>query len=118
MERFEIIFYKDEHGNSEVKAFIEGLRPNLKRKTFQELMLLEERGNLVREPYSKCLHDGLFELRVDCGTDGVRVFYFFFEGRKILVTNGFVKKTQKTPRYQMRKAFRMKKDWESRCGHE
>jgi phage-related protein len=60
------------------------------------------------------MQDGLFELRVRFAADIVRVFYFFFAGNKIIVTNGFVKKTQKTPLNELNKALKYKRDYEGR----
>lgn len=42
------------------------------------------------------------------------MFYFFYSGQRIIVTNGFIKKTQKTPRGEIEKALRYKHDWEVR----
>ncbi len=41
--------------------------------------------------------DGIFELRAQQGSDITRVLYFFQIGNKAYLTNGFTKKTQKTP---------------------
>lgn len=65
------------------------------------LQILQEKGNYLREPYSKHLEDGIFELRGKVGNNISRVLYFFYCGRKIIVTNGFIKKTQKTPKSQI-----------------
>lgn len=59
--------------------------------------LLEEKGNLLREPYSKPLDDGIFELRAVQGNNITRALYFFYIRKTIVITNGFVKKQQKTP---------------------
>lgn len=48
---------------------------------------------MLWEPHSKSMGKGLFELRVRQGSDIARAFYFFFCGSKIVVTNGFVKKS-------------------------
>ena len=61
------------------------------------LQILQEKGNLLREPYSKHLDDGIFEIRGKVGTNITRVLYFFYYDNKIILTNGFVKKTNKTP---------------------
>ena len=47
---------------------------------------------MLREPYSKHLDDGIFELRCKFGSDITRVLYFFYYEGKIILTNGFVKK--------------------------
>lgn len=73
----------------------------MKAKVIGNLHLLEEYGNLAREPLSKHLEDGIFELRSKVGTDVVRILYFFEENRIIIATNGFVKKQQKTPKSEI-----------------
>ena len=73
--------------------------------------LLEEYGNQVREPYSKHLEDGIFEIRGKTGNDISRVLYFFYFGSRIVLTNGFVKKTQKTPRQEIELAKKYRKDF-------
>lgn len=42
------------------------------------LELLEEKGNRLREPYSKSIDDGIFEIRCKIGRNAVRVLYFFY----------------------------------------
>jgi phage-related protein len=51
----------------------------------------------LREPYSRHLSDGNFELLCKAASDIVRLLYFFHEGKLVIVTNGFVKKFRKTP---------------------
>jgi phage-related protein len=80
--------------------------------------LLEHNGPQLREPYSKMLEDGIFELRTKQSSDITRVFYFFFVGRKIVLTNGFVKKSQKTPKAEKELARKYKADYERRYGNE
>ena len=60
------------------------------------------------------VRDGIFELRAKVGSDISRVLYFFFVGRKIILTNGFIKKTQKTPRGEIEKANTYRKEYLSR----
>ena len=68
----------------------------------------------MREPYSKMIGDGLLELRVKQGNDIVRLLYFFIIGKKIIITNGFTKKTNKTPVSEIELAKRYKQDYEWR----
>ena len=53
------------------------------------------------EPYSKHLEDGIFELRAQQGNNIARTLYFFRVGQRIVITNGFIKKTQKTPKKEL-----------------
>lgn len=64
----------------------------MRAKVFRTIELLEMKGNHLREPFSKHLVDGIFELRVKQGSNISRVLYFFVVGNKVILTNGFVKK--------------------------
>ena len=66
-------------------------------KLLGAISLLETNGTQLREPYSKSLGDGIFELRAKQSSNITRILYFFVVGHQIILTNGFVKKTQKTP---------------------
>ena len=79
------------------------------------LSLLEEYGNRLREPYSKHVGDGLFELRVKFASDITRIFYFYVVDNKIILTNGYIKKTPKTPKAQLELARKYKADYERRA---
>jgi phage-related protein len=56
--------------------------------------------------------DGLYEIRVQQGSDIFRIFCFFDEGNLIVLANGFQKKTQKTPKSEIEKALKIKKEYE------
>ena len=68
--------------------------------------LLMEHGPVLRMPDCRLLGGGLFELRPG-GSEGVgRAMHCFIEGRRIVVLHAFVKKTQKTPKAEVRLARR------------
>ena len=69
---------------------------------------------MAREPLSKELEDGIFELRTIEGDNIVRILYFFDKGRIIIATNGFVKKKQKTPRSEIDLAKDRRTDYHRR----
>ena len=48
--------------------------------------------------------NGLYEARIQLGSDIWRVFCFFDKGRLVVLLNGFIKKTQKTPKNEIEKA--------------
>lgn len=95
MEKFNLNFLVKTDGRCPVIDFLDSLDLKMRAKTLRMIMLLEQNGNDLKEPYSKFLGDGIYELRVKQGTNIVRILYFFMVGRRIIVTNGFVKKTQK-----------------------
>ena len=109
-----IKFYERESGEIPVKAFIDSLDIKLQAKVLRDMGILEQYGTAVREPYSKHIQDGVFELRTKLATHLTRIFYFFFDGSIIILTNGFVKKTQKTPKAEIEKALKYKIDYEKR----
>ena len=55
--------------------------------------------------------DGIWEIRVKLGSNIYRVLCFFDEDQIIVLENGFQKKTQKTPKNQIRKAEKIKKEY-------
>jgi phage-related protein len=56
--------------------------------------------------------DGLYEIRVQQGGDIFRVFCFFDEDKLVVLARGFQKKTQKTPKSEIEKALKIKKEYE------
>ena len=55
--------------------------------------------------------DGLYEVRVQSGSDIFRIFCFFDKGQLVVLANGFVKKTQKTPKREIEKATKIKEEY-------
>lgn len=115
---FEIIFYDTEDGKCPVQDFLDSLEPKLLAKTLRTIDLLETNGHNLREPYSKYVGEGLFELRAKHGSNITRVLYFFIVGKKAVLTNGFIKKTDKIPRNEKEIAQNYKADYERRYGNE
>lgn len=113
---WDVNFYKTEDNKAPVEEFLEGLDDKMRAKALHELQILEQFGSYLREPHSKPIKDGLFELRIKIGSDISRIFYFFRVENKIILTNGFIKKTTKTPRREVGKALKYKGDYERRYG--
>lgn len=116
MDKFTVGFYEKENGEKPVELFLDKLDIKMRSKLLMILKILQEKGNLLSEPYSKHLDDGIFEIRGKVGSDISRVLYFFYFGGKIIVTNGFIKKTQKTPSKEIEKAKCYRKDYLERFG--
>src|SRR5690606_5788539 len=57
--------------------------------------------------------DVLYEIRVEYQANIYRIFAFFDKGNLIILGNGFQKKTQKTPKSEIEKALKIKKEYES-----
>ena len=106
--------YETEDGKEPVAEFLDSLDPKMNAKLVGLMELLGEKGTALREPYSAPIEDGIFELRCKLGSNITRALYFFYVGKRIVVTNGFVKKTQKTPPSEIKTAKNRRSDWIAR----
>ncbi len=116
MDQFTVEFYETAAGERPAEEFLDSLDVKMRGKLVMTLKVLQEQGNRLREPYSKHLEDGIFEVRGKVGSDISRVLYFFYYGGRIILTNGFIKKTQKTPSNELEKAKLCRKDFLEREG--
>ena len=99
-------------------GFLDSLEPKFLAKTLRTIDLLETNGPLLREPYSKLLENGIFELRTKHGSDINRVFYFFYYRSKNYSDKWDYKKTAKTPKSAIDLAKKYKTDYEWRHRNE
>lgn len=114
MPLYKAEFYRKKDGSEPAKEFIISANLKMQAKIARTITALQENGPELREPYSKYLNDGIFELRAKVGSDITRVLYFFYVGKKIILTNGFTKKTDRTPVTEIEKAKKYRADYLSR----
>ena len=114
MEEFEIIFYSKDDGTEPAKEFIQSLDKKMQAKILRMIEMLQNNGYELREPYSKSVGEGILELRAKVGSDISRVLYFFVIGKKAVLTNGFIKKSSKTPKEEIKLAKRYRADYLNR----
>ncbi len=69
----------------------------------------------VPETYLKHIEntDGLYEIRVQLGSDIFRIFCFFDQGQLVVLANGFQKKSQKTQKKEIEIALKIKEEYEN-----
>lgn len=100
----EILYFEDYYLN-----FYKELKPAVKKKFNWTLGLI---ATLDKVPEKHFKHitgsTGLFEIRVEVGSEIFRVFSFFDKGQLIILANGFQKKTQKTPKSEIELAEKLK----------
>lgn len=117
MSKYTVKFYEKANGECPIEDFFDTLDVKMRAKILKNLkMYLEEIGPHLREPHSKELKNGIFEFRVKFGSDITRNLYFFWNNGDIIMTNGFVKKTQKTPKRIIELAETYRKDYIERFG--
>lgn len=92
--------------------FFEDLKPEVKKKFNWTLQLI---ATIDRVPEKFFKHitgsSGLYEIRVEVGSDIFRVFSFFDKGKLVILLNGFQKKTAKTPKNEIELAEKLKKQY-------
>lgn len=108
---YNIEFYETIDGKKPVEEFMDSLDDKMASKLIGLMDILEERGTELRKPYSKYLEDGIFELRCQQGSNITRVLYFFYIDKRIIITNGFIKKKQKMPKKELKLAKKRRADW-------
>ena len=103
-----IYFYKNYFTD-----FLSKQSGKVKEKILWTLRLIESQ-KFIPEDYFKHLTNtaGLYEIRVKQGSNIYRIFFFFDKGNIIIVTSGFQKKSQKTPKSEIEKAIRIKEEYE------
>ena len=94
------------------------LPKKMRAKVYRAIDMLESNGADLREPYSKHLNDGIFELRAQIGPDISRVLCFFMVGKSAVLTHGFIKKTQKTPPSEIDRAKKYRAEYLNREEHK
>ena len=107
-----IFLYKDYFSN-----FYKKQKQKAKEKILWTFRVIETIQQVPSE-YLKHLEgtDGLYEIRVQTGSDIFRIFCFFDDGKLVVLANGFQKKTQKTPRHEIEKALKIKVEYEHEKG--
>lgn len=101
---YEIIFYEDKNGKSEVADWIRDF------KIVSYFNQLEKMGTRVGAPVTKHLEGEIWELRPFEN----RILYAYFQDNKFIILSHFVKKTRKTPRRELEKAKRNLQDFQER----
>jgi phage-related protein len=112
---FTIEFYESAGGRSPVLEFLDELKqsdPDDFATVLAGLAKLRNR-QYHREPLSKALGDGLFELR-HVGKLNTRVMWFFVKGRRIIAVHGIRNKGQAIPARDFDTARERMRDWQER----
>lgn len=114
MEKYTVIFYEMEDGSHPAYDYINTLSNKMQAKIYKIAAMLEQTGPQLRMPYSEHLQDGIFQIRAKQEGNISRVLYFFAVGQRIVLTNGFTKKTTRTPPAEIERAKKYRADYERR----
>ncbi len=87
-----------------LEKFIKGLEKRTVAKVLRTLDLLEQFGSKLGPPHTKKISTNLFELRIS-GKQEIRIFYVFHKS-DIFLLHGFIKKSQRIPKKELKIALR------------
>ena len=103
----EVIYYEDYYLD-----FFNAQREDVKKKFNWTLQLISTQDRIPEKFFKHITgSEGIFEVRVEVGSDIFRVFSFFDKGNLVVLVNGFQKKTQKTPKSEIKMAKKKKKEY-------
>ncbi|EMY60021.1 type II toxin-antitoxin system RelE/ParE family toxin [Leptospira terpstrae] len=101
-----LYFTENEEFPSEIEIFINSKDERNQAKIFAWLNKLAELGPNLPRPYADLLIDGIHELRIKLSGSQIRILYFFCYKDYIILTNQFVKNTDKVPKAEIKKAIK------------
>jgi hypothetical protein len=101
-----LYFTEKEDQPSEIEIFINSKDERNQAKIFAWLDKLAELGPNLPRPYADLLIDGIHELRIKLSGSQIRILYFFCYKDYIILTNQFVKNTDKVPKAEINKAIK------------
>jgi phage-related protein len=102
-----IIYYEDYYLD-----FFNAQKEEVKKKFNYTLQLISTQDRIPEKFFKHITgSEGIFEVRVEVGSDIFRVFSFFDKGNLVVLVNGFQKKTQKTPKSEIKMAEKLKNEY-------
>ena len=111
----EIQFYRTAAGACPVEEFLHSLNAKQAQKVLWVLRAVQELPQVPKQYFKKLEGtDDLWEVQAEFGGDAFRSLGFWDAGRLIILTNGFAKKTKKTPEREIALAEQRKRDYLSR----
>ncbi len=107
-----IIFYVTQKGKRPVKDFLDSLTDKQAQKVLWVFRLIRDLNIIPKEYLKKLVNtDDIWEVRIKSGNNIFRILCFFDKGDLIVLTNGFAKKTQKTPKNEIKLAEKRKQEY-------
>jgi phage-related protein len=111
----EIQFYRTAAGSCPVEEFLDELNAKQAQKVLWVLKAVQELPQVPKQYFKKLEGtEDLWEVRAEFGGDAFRLLGFWDAGRLVILTNGFAKKTQKTPEREIALAEQRKRDYQNR----
>jgi phage-related protein len=108
----EIRFYRMESGHCPIEEFLDSLSAKPAQKTAWVLQLIEELDVIPSQYFKKLVNtDDIWEIRIQLGGNIFRILGFLDGEHLVILNHAFQKKTQKTPRNEIKIAENRKRDY-------
>jgi len=107
---YEVVFYLDRRERCPTEEFLDELELRIRAKVEKWMEKLEEEGPNLPRPFADVLRGKIRELRISFSSNHCRFLYFFF-GKKIIITHGFLKKSDRIPAGEIERAERSMRDF-------
>ena len=111
----EVNFYQSESGKYPVVEFLESLSGKQAQKIAWVLELFEELSVVPKNYFKKLKNtEDIWEIRIIFSGNIFRILGFFENNNNFVLTNGFIKKSQKTPQSEIKMAEERKRNYYER----
>lgn len=109
-------FYKTADGKCPVFEFIHSLSAKTRAKISWTLGLIQGLERIPEKYFKKLTDTEFYECRIECDGRIYRLLGFFYKGDVIVLTNGFQKKTRKTPQKELEICEQRRREYLQRRG--
>lgn len=110
-DKIPLVFYKSASGSEPVREWLKELDPEDRKAVGLDLMRAQWRWP-VGMPLCRPMGDGLWEVRTELPSRRIARVLFCVHACQLVALHGFIKKTQKTPDDELKKARKRQKEIE------
>jgi phage-related protein len=110
-KKLEAVFFSTEHGTEPVRDWLKTLTKSDKKIIGEDVKTVQF-GWPLGMPLVDSLGQGLWEVRSNLSGGRIARIIFFMDSNTMILVNGFIKKTQKTPKTELELSRKRKKEYE------
>jgi len=100
MDKLDVAFFCSETGNEPVREWLQSLTKGDKKSIGDDIKTVQF-GWPIGMPLVDHLGKGLWEIRIKLKLRRIARVVFFMDDSTMILVNGFIKKTQKTPKQEL-----------------
>lgn len=104
-------FYRKNNDDCPIEEWLDSLNDKHAAKVLRSVDLLEEFGPGIGMPHVENITENIRCLRTKHGSNIFRVLFFTYVDQRLILLNGFTKKTPKTPPAEIERAIRYRNDF-------